>query len=186
MLLLCLQNLLRLGQAQAGHRAGWRSSLPLFPLKGSGRLGGRDLGLLTSRVCAWRHVCPHDSPGLGLLVCGLRTADVCPQLLGAWRVGSAALGALNQLLSGRAQRTLWCPGQTLFPRKRSRLPCGDCSPGSAAGTHCGHSVGPCGHAEAPESSWADQCEASRPRVLCPTALGTCGYTQSPPSLVCLA
>lgn len=40
-------------------------------------------------------------------------------------------------------------------------------------------------AEAPEFSWADQCEASRPRVLCPSTLGTRGHTPSPPFLACL-
>ena len=41
-------------------------------------------------------------------------------------------------------------------------------------------------AKAPEFSWADQCKASRPRVLCPSTLSTRGHTQSPPFLVCLA
>lgn len=69
--------------------------MPLFLPKGSGRLGGRDLGLLTSRVCAWRHVCPHNSPGLGLLVCGLAAASS-----GAWPLDPrlAGLAALAYLL----------------------------------------------------------------------------------------
>lgn len=40
-------------------------------------------------------------------------------------------------------------------------------------------------AKAPEFSWADQCGASRPRVLCPSTLVTRGHTPSPPFLDCL-
>lgn len=92
-----------------------------------------------------------SSPGMSSLGCspaGLRTADVCPQLPGAWLLVSAALGALNQLLSGREQRTLWCLGQTLFPTEEADSCAEIPLPGSAAGTHCGHSVGPCGDGHA--------------------------------------
>ena len=92
-----------------------------------------------------------SSPGRSSLGCspaGLRTADVCPQLPGAWLLVSAALGALNRLLSGGEQRTLWCPGQTLFPTEGADSCAEIPLPGSAAGTHCGHSVGPCGDGHA--------------------------------------
>lgn len=46
------------------------------------------------------------------------------------------------------RRGLWCLGQTLFLRRRSRLLRCDSSPLSAAGPHCRRSVGRCGDGHA--------------------------------------
>lgn len=48
------------GRAQGGAEVLLAPPAP----RGSGQLGGRDLGSLASHVCAWRRMCPHDSPWL--------------------------------------------------------------------------------------------------------------------------